>query len=324
VSSATSDGVDDRDGGELERVFTAERPRLVGLAYRVTGSRVDAEDVVQEAWLRAQRVDGSTIDRPAAWFTTVVSRLALDQLRSARRRRETYVGPWLPEPVRTAPWPGAAPVAGRPGETPGSRSDDPAELAEAAESLTFGFLRVLETLGPAERVVFLLADVFDTPYDQIAAVVDRSPEACRQLASRARRRVQDGRVRYDLPDDARRVVASLLVAISAGEVDDVVHLLADDAVLVSDGGVSARAARRPVVGAVRVARFLVNLGRRMTSAMSVELASINDEPGVVVRQEDGRLYYTMSVQVSGGRAIAVHAVRNPDKLAALDIDTAMV
>lgn len=304
-------------------MLTAERPRLVGLAYRITGSRVDAEDVVQEAWLRAQRVDWSTVERPEAWFTTVVSRLALDQLRSARRQRETYVGPWLPEPVRTAPWPGI-PAAGRPGETTGARADDPAELAEVAESLTFGFLRVLETLGPAERVVFLLADVFDTPYDQIAAVVDRSPEACRQLASRARRRVQDGRVRHDLPDDARRVVASLLVAISAGEVDEVVSLLADDAVLVTDGGVAARAARRPVVGAVRVARFLINLNRRITSTMSVELASINDEPGVVVRLEDGEVYYAMAVQVSEGRAIAIHGVRNPSKLGGLDIDTAMV
>jgi RNA polymerase sigma-70 factor (ECF subfamily) len=226
--------------------------------------------------------------------------------------------------VRTAPWSGAAPAAGRPGETPGSRSEDPAELAEVAESLTFGFLRVLETLGPAERVVFLLADVFDTPYDQIAAVVDRSPEACRQLASRARRRVQDGRVRHDLPDDASRVVASLLAAMAAGEVDEVVSLLADDAVLVTDGGVSARAARRPVVGAVRVARFLVNLTQRMAPAMSVELTSNNDEPGVVLRSEDGQLYYTMALQVSEGRAVAIHGVRNSDKLAALGIDTAMV
>jgi RNA polymerase sigma-70 factor (ECF subfamily) len=136
--------------------------------------------------------------------------------------------------------------------------------------------------------------------------------------------VQDGRVRHDLPDDASRVVASLLAAMAAGEVDEVVSLLADDAVLVTDGGVSARAARRPVVGAVRVARFLVNLTQRMAPAMSVELTSINDEPGVVLRSEDGQLYYTMALQVSEGRAVAIHGVRNPDKLAALDIDTAMV
>ena len=284
----------------------AERPRLVGLAYRAMGSRLDAEDVVQEAWLRAQRVDWSTIDRPEAWFTTVVSRLALDSLRLARRSRETYVGPWLPEPVRT------------------SSGDDPADAVELAESLTLGFLRLLESLDPVERVVFLLADVFDTPYDDIAAVVDRTPEACRQLASRARRRVHAGQVRHDLPEDATQVVAALLAAVSVGDVDQVVSLLADDVVVVSDGGAATRAARRPVRGRERAARFMININRKFLWGMEVEPMTINDEPGLLVRRRNGQPFLALAVQVIDGRARAIHVARNPDKLAALDLTTPLL
>jgi RNA polymerase sigma-70 factor (ECF subfamily) len=306
----------------IEPVFAAERPRLVGLAYRITGSRLDAEDVVQEAWLRAQRIDAGDLDRPEAWFTRVVSRLALDHLRSARRRREVYVGPWLPEPVRTLPVPRP-----RTGVTPGAVAshDDPAELAAVAESLTFGFLRLLETLGPAERVVFLLADVFDTPYDEIAAVVDRTPEACRQLASRARRRVKAGDVRHDLPDDANQVVAELLGAVAAGDVDQVIALMADDIVVVGDGGAATYTARRPVVGSKRAARYLVNLSRKWLPLVDVEPLVINDEPGVLMRlRSKGQAFLALAVQVSDGRAVAIHIVRNPDKLAALDLEPEIV
>lgn len=308
--------------GSLDAVFAAERGRLVGLAYRITGSRLDAEDVVQEAWLRAQRVDGATLDRPEAWFTRVVSRLALDHLRSARHRRETYVGPWLPEPVRTLPAP-RPPWSSRPHVTPGAvaTDDDPAELAAVAESLTFGFLRLLETLGPAERVVFLLADVFDTPFDEIAAVVERTPEACRQLASRARRRVRAGDVRHDLPEDANQVVGALLGAVAAGDVDRVVALLADDVVIVGDGGARTHTARRPVVGSRRAARYLVNLSQRWLPHVDVEPVAINGEPGVVMRLHGrDRLFLALAVQVCDGRAAAIHIVRNPDKLAALALD----
>jgi RNA polymerase sigma-70 factor (ECF subfamily) len=306
-----------REPTPIEAVFAAERARLVGLAYRITGSRLDAEDVVQEAWLRAQRVDGADLDRPEAWFTRVVSRLALDHLKSARRRRETYVGPWLPEPVRTLPVPRP-----RAGVTPGAvtADDDPAELAAVAESLTFGFLRLLETLGPAERVVFLLADVFDTPYDEIAAVVDRTPEACRQLASRARRRVRSGNVRHDLPDDAQQVVGELLAAVAAGDVDQVISLMADDIVVVSDGGARTYTARRPVVGSKRAARYMVNLAQRWLPRVDVELMAINGESGLVMRlRGHDELFLALAVQVSDGRAVAVHLIRNPDKLAALDL-----
>jgi len=312
-----------REPTSIEAVFAAERPRLVGLAYRITGSRLDAEDAVQEAWLRSQRVDPADLDRPGAWFTTVVSRLALDHLKSARRRRETYVGPWLPEPVRTLPVPGVRPRAG---VTPGAvaADDDPAELAAVAESLTFGFLRLLETLGPAERVVFLLADVFDTPYDEIAAVVDRTPEACRQLASRARRRVRAGDVRHDLPDDANLVVGELLAAVAAGDVDQVISLMAEDVVLVSDGGSDARAARRPVLGNRRAARYTVNLAQKWLPRCLVEPMVINGEPGLVMRlRGHEEVFVAMAVQVCERRVVAIHFVRNPDKLAALELGDAI-
>ncbi len=294
--------VDDPVGAAL----VAERPRLVGLAYRITGSRIDAEDIVQEAWLRARRTDPATIERPAAWLTTVVARLALDHLRSARHRRESYVGPWLPEPV-------LAPL------TAATSGDDPANAAELAESLTFGFLRVLETLTPVERVVFLLADVFETPFAEIARVIDRSPEASRQVASRARRRVRAGEVRHEVPDDAARVVVELLDALAAGDADRAIGLLAEDVVLVSDGGPRAHAARRPVVGRDRVGRFVVNLARRMVDAAGrVEPALCNGEPGVVVHVGQRRLL-AASVHVLDGEIAAVYVVVNPDKLAALDI-----
>jgi RNA polymerase sigma-70 factor (ECF subfamily) len=293
----------------LLAALVAERPVLVGLAYRITGSRIEAEDIVQEAWLRARRTDASTIERPAAWLTTVVARLALDHLRSARHRREAYVGPWLPEPVVGA-------LADPPG-------DDPAGAAELAESVTFGFLRLLETLAPVERVVFLMADVFDVPYPEIGRAVDRSPEACRQIASRARRRLREGAPRQPVPDDADAVVGQLLEALTSGDLDRVLSLLAEDAVLVSDGGPEAHAARRPVVGRERVARFLVNLARRVASKdVRVEWAVVNGEPGVVVTAAGGR-WLTLAAHVEDGVIAALYSVVNPNKLAALDLDAPM-
>jgi RNA polymerase sigma-70 factor, ECF subfamily len=288
-----------------ERAFTAERPRLVGLAYRILGSRSDAEDVVQDAWIRFQRADPASIDRPEAWLTTVVSRLALDQLKSARHRRETYVGPWLPEPVRT----------------PSDPLEDPSELATMSDTLTTGFLQVLESLGPVERVVFLLADVFRVPHDQIGTVVDRTPEATRQIASRARRKVRDGTTpRHDPDPEASRVVDELVTALIDGDLEAVVRLVADDAVLVSDGGAATHAARRPVVGVDRVARFLVNLVKRFVAhadaGLRLDRGHINAEPGLVVWFGD-QPFVAATFTVHDGRVERLHLVRNPEKLAAL-------
>ena len=291
--------------------FEAERPRLVGLAYRILGSRIDADDIVQDAWLRFERADPTTIDQPAAWLTTVVSRLALDQLRSARSRREAYVGPWLPEFVRSS--------------DPTPTELDPEAAAEMAESLTVGFLRVLEALGPTERVVFLLADVFDVPHAQIAEIVGRSPDAARQIASRARRRVRDQRpptdeARADPAGAHAAVVAAMVDALASGEVDRVLRLLSEDAVLISDGGAKARAARRPVLGADRVARFLVNLANRGIGLLDTELTTINNGAGVVLSWLDVAFMAVVCEVGDDGRITAINIMRNPDKLAALDID----
>lgn len=282
--------------------FEDERARLVGLAYRITGSRPDADDIVQDAWLRWNRADRHSIDRPAAWLTTVTSRLALDRLKSAQRRRESYVGPWLPDPTTLAP--------------------GPADHAELAESLSIGFLALLERLSPLERVVFVLADVFTVPFAEIAGVVDKSPEACRQVASRARRRVREERPRFaPTDDDAWRVTAAFLAAAQRGDLAALVDLLADHAVATSDGGPDHRAARRPVV-AGRIPRFLVNLTRRgLAPDDEVLLVCLNGQPGVAVRRR-GRVTLAVAVAVADGQVHQVWSVLNPAKLAGLEAELA--
>ena len=290
----------------VERALVEERPRLLGLAYRITGSRVDAEDVVQEAWERARRSSGEDVDRPSAWLTTVVSRLAFDRLRAAQRRRESYVGPWLPEPVVAV-------------EEPTGLGADPAHLAELAESLTFGFLRVLESLTPVERVVFVMADVFGVPFAEIAEAVERSPDACRQVASRARTRVRDEHRASVAVDDAEVVADSLVSALMSGDADGVLSLLAPDVVLVSDGGPEARAARRPVVGPQRVGRLMLNLARRgVALGVRAERRTINGQPAVLFLWGDHPVVVTV-IAVADGRISEVDTVVSPVKLAALDL-----
>jgi RNA polymerase sigma-70 factor, ECF subfamily len=302
------------DRAEAERVPTGveqalvdERPRLLGLAYRITGSRLEAEDVVQEAWERARRARSDGVDRPSAWLTTVVSRLALDRLRAAQRRRESYVGPWLPEPVVTV-------------ATPTGPGADPAHVAELAESLTFGFLRVLESLSPIERAVFVMADVFGVPYGEIAEAVDRSPDACRQVASRARTRVRDQhRTGAMTDDDAGEVADALATALLAGDADRVISLLAPDVVLVTDGGDESRAARRPVVGAERVCRLMMNLTRRAGElGVRYERRTYNGQAGGAGLLGDLIIFAT-AVTVDAGRVTEIHSVLNPAKLASLGL-----
>jgi RNA polymerase sigma-70 factor, ECF subfamily len=279
--------------------FQEERPRLVGVAYRITGSRAEADDVVQEAWLRWQRADRAAIDRPAAWLTTVTSRLALDRLNSAQRRREAYVGPWLPEVASTEPGPEAR--------------------AEIVESVTVGFLAVLERLGPVERVVFLLADVFGVPFDEIAPVVGRSVAACRQVASRARQRVRDERPRFTPTDEeAWAVTARFLEASVSGDVEALLAVVAPDVALVSDGGPDRHAARRPVLGQDRVARFVINLTRRnLGPSAEVQVQELNGQPAAIVRL-GGTVRLVVICSVVDGVVDRVWTVLNPHKLEALD------
>jgi RNA polymerase sigma-70 factor, ECF subfamily len=293
----TMEGMPTRDVEQFE----AERPRLLGLAYRLLSERSEAEDVVQDAWLAWSAADRDEIDRPEAWLTTVTSRIALDRMRSARHRHEEYVGPWLPEPTVQPPGTG-----------------DPEAHAELAESLTLGFLTMLESLAPLERVVFVLSDVYEVPFADIATMVGKSADACRQVASRARRRVREGRPRLDPPADANKVVAELLVAVATGDMDVVTSLLAPDVVLLSDGGPNRYAARRPVIGPDRVARLMVNLGKRVGDGR-VEAAVVNGQPGVLFRDGQGRPFLLGEIEVADGMAWRIFFVLNPEKLTNVDI-----
>lgn len=284
------------DGADA--TFTAERPRLLGLAYRMLGSLADAEDVVQDAWLRWAGADQPAVANPAAWLTTTTTRLALDRLRTLSRRREDYVGPWLPEPVSVA----------------ADVREDPEAATELAESMTLGFLVVLDTLTATERAVFLLADVFGEPYAAIAAAVGKTEDNCRQIASRARRKVQAARP-PETTTATSELLARLLAATATGDVDGVLALLDTDVVLLSDGGGERRAARRPVVGADKVARFMINLAKRVGPA-SIELGACNGEQVVIFRLAEGPMVF--GGDVHDGRFVSMQWQRNPDKLTHLD------
>lgn len=278
-----------------DTVFEAERPRLLGLAYRMLGVYAEAEDVVQETWIR-WNASTDDLERPAAWLTTVATRLALDRLRAGKRRREDYVGPWLAEPVVLEP--------------------GPEEAAELSDSLTLGFLTMLDRLSPIERAVFLLADVFAVPYREVATTVDKSEVACRQIASRARRRLGSGNDesvgRHHAGGD-RKIVDELLLAVVTGDVARTLELLAPDVVSISDGGANRHAARRPVVGADRVARFFTNLARKNLHRASAVGATINGDPGVIV-SVDGAVDFVAAFEVEHGRVASIWIVRNPEKL----------
>lgn len=280
-----------------EDLFTKERARLLGLAYRVLGSLVDAEDVVQEAWIRWSAADREVIERPSAWLTTVTTRIALDRLKSAHRRREKYVGPWLPEPIVTAP--------------------GPEEAAEAAETLTLGFLAMLEQLDPVSRVVFLLTDVFGYSSTEVSEAVGKSPAACRQIATRARKRLQGARPHRPTAAD-RSVIDRLLAAISTGDAQAAMALMSEDVVLVTDGGPKRHAARRPVTGPYRVNRFLASISRRISPGVTFAPATVNAALGVLMRDPAGQQDAAMAFDITDGVISAIWVVTNPDKLTRID------
>jgi RNA polymerase sigma-70 factor (ECF subfamily) len=304
-----------RDDAWRSATFDAERARLTGLAYRLLGSLSDAEDVVQEAWIRWSRTDVDAVERPAAWLTTTVSRLGLDRLRARRRERTDYVGPWLPEPF-------VHPL-GTTTHAMADASADPADVAELADSLTTAFLLLLERLSPEERLVVLLADVFAEPFESVADAVGRSPDATRQLAVRARRKLRDaapaGPQRRPRRTEQLAVATAFAAAVMDGDVDAVRALLHPDAVLTSDGGAQRRAARRPVVGPDRIARFLVNLRDRLPEGGQVDAVWVNDSPGLLVSVA-GRPFLVHALEVSGGRVVRQYLVLNPEKLAGVGRD----
>jgi RNA polymerase sigma-70 factor (ECF subfamily) len=293
----------------LTSAFEPLRGWLTGLAYRMLGSHAEAEDVVQEAWLRWREAPRDTVSEPRAYLARTVTRLCLDRLKSARARRECYVGPWLPEPILDD-------AALRDG-------GDPAD--DFAGDLSYAFLLALERLSPLERAAFLLHDVFDTGFPEIAAVLGRSEAACRQLASRARGRLRDARPRFKASEaDCQRLATAFTQAAQSGDAAALKALLAADACLMSDGGGNVVAVRRPLRGHERIAKLLVGLRRRypLPPGARQEYGRINGLPGYLIVAADGRVLQTTALQIGAGirtelRIEAIYIVRNPAKLAHL-------
>jgi RNA polymerase sigma-70 factor, ECF subfamily len=282
----------------VSETFTELRPLLFSIAYRMLGSVSEAEDVVQDAFLRYRRAldDGSAIESPKAYLSATVTRLAIDELRSARARREIYVGQWLPEPLLT--------------------DEDPAGLLERADEVSMAFLLMLERLGPVERAVFLLHDVFAYGFPEIAEMVGRSTEACRQLAVRARRRVAEERPRFAASRAQREAAGDrFFAALTAGDIDELMSLLAADVVVQGDGGGKAPQWSNLIVGPDRVGRLLAGLGRQIADySARLERRQVNGQPGAIVRTADGQIVNVLSVEIADGQVVAVRSVINPDKL----------
>jgi RNA polymerase sigma-70 factor, ECF subfamily len=281
--------------GTSVTTFEALRGRLFGLAYRMLGSRADAEDVVQETYVRWHQVAPGSVENPEAWLVTTTSRLAIDRLRRLKTEREAYVGPWLPEPIVTA--------------APPDRNLD------LAADLSIAFLTLLERLAPEERAAFLLHEVFDVGYREIAAVIERSEAACRQVVHRARERVRDERKRFDATEATKAtLLQQFMDAMEARDEQALLTLFAPDATWTADGGGKVGAAPLPIVGADRIARLVIGLREKFWAPnRTVEVATVNGETGLCIR-DGNRLVATMSIATDGERIVAVYAVVNPEKL----------
>jgi RNA polymerase sigma-70 factor (TIGR02957 family) len=277
------------------------RPGAFAIAYRMLGSVSEAEDVVQEALLRLHRaqLEGERIQSPRAYVSTVVTRLGIDQLRSARRRRETYVGDWLPEPLLTR------------------EEDDPARQAEMADSLSLAFLVLLESLSPEQRAAFLLREVFDYGYDEIARVVGKSEANARQLVARARRHVDERRPRFEATrEQHERLADRFFAAMGDGDVKALEAMLAEDVVLAGDGGGKAPALARALHGARRVARAIGNWGRlgQQMEGVALHRVEVNGQPGAILLDGEKRVIGVVGLDIAGDRVQAVRSVVNPEKL----------
>lgn len=285
----------------IDDAFHANRRRLFGLAYRMLGSAMDAEDIVQETWLRARDADAEALAAPQAFLVTIATRLCLDQLRSARARRESYVGAWLPEPI------------------PDANAISPDAAVELADDLSFALLMALEKLSPEERAAFLLHDVFGVPFAQVAETLAHTEVSCRQLAARARKAIErDAPRRKATPEEHAALLMKFAEAVSLGDPSKIAALFAPEAVAYSDGGGVRTAALNPIRGADRIARFLVGIETKsmeMRPRMTVTLADINGAPGFLLYY-DGVLDQTITIEADGGKISALYMVRNPAKLGA--------
>jgi RNA polymerase sigma-70 factor (ECF subfamily) len=285
----------------------SERPRLINLAYRLLGSLAEAEDAVQETyarWYAMSRQQQQAVEVPGAWLTKVASRICLDMLGSARARRERYVGQWIPEPLpEPAEWTG-----GRPGGTPA----DPADRVTLDESVSMAFLVVLESMTPAERVALILHDVFRYTFAEVAEVTGRTPAACRQLASSARRRIRASQAPATPPARQAGIVRNFKKAWEATDIDALIALLDPDATVVADGGGLATAALLPIEGAEQIARFLADIVGRAPSLTFLE-RTVNGQPGLVA-QQDGVTETVIAFHITGDQINHIWAIRNPNKL----------
>ena len=279
--------------------FAVLRPRLFALAYRMLGTRADTDDVLQDAWLRWHRADRSTLQSAEAWLVTVVTRLAIDRLRTAKTEREAYVGYWLPEPLVE------------------TNEPTPETAAELANDLSVAFLWTLERLSPEERAAFLLRQAFDHDYADIASLLNKSEAACRQLVHRAAQHVRQQQPRFDVsPDVHRRLLEKFLQAARSGERDAMKSLLADDVQLVSDGGGKVRSFTKILCGAERIANLYWTIFRRAGDHMTYRIAQINGEPGLL-RYFGGQLESAQAFATDGEQIVGIYTIRNPDKLAGI-------
>jgi RNA polymerase sigma-70 factor, ECF subfamily len=282
--------------GSSTATFESLRGRLFGLAYRMLASRADAEDVVQEAYVRWHQASQATVENPEAWLVTTTSRLAIDRLRRLKTEREAYTGPWLPEPI----------VAHAP----------PDRHLELADDLSIAFLTLLERLSPEERAAFLLHDVFEVGYREIASVIEKTEAACRQVVHRARERVRGDRKRFDVDETVKaELLQKFLAAMEARDEAALLALFAPEAAWTADGGGKTAAAPAPVVGNARIARLVIGLREKFWAPnRTIEVVSINGETGLCIRDGE-RLVATMSIATDGERIFEVYAVVNPEKLA---------
>ena len=278
-------------------IFDRHRPLLFSVAYRMLGSVMEAEDVVQEAYLRWQKASGGEIRSPKSYLSAIVTRLSIDRLRSAKARREEYVGPWLPEPLATG------------------EGSDVADAVALDETLSMAFLVLLESLSPVERAVFLLREVFDYDYDEISRLVGKSEANCRQIARRARQSVAARRPRFESsPEQEERLMGSFLEACMGGDMEGLLELLAEDITLWSDGGGKVRAALNPIHGSDKVARFLLGILSKAPPGLVVRRARINGQPGIIGYYADGQPQSVTTLDVADERIRAIRILVNPEKL----------
>lgn len=279
--------------------FNTHRSRLFGIAYRMLGSRAEAEDVLQEAYIRWHQSDTAEVRSPEAWLVTSVTRLCIDHLRAAKTEREAYTGPWLPEPVVSPDPP------------------SPEGIMEMASDVSIAFLAVLERLAPEERSAFLLREVFEFDYTEVAQMLGKSQAACRQMVHRAKERVKEGRSRFQVSRQAHiRLLEKFIAAVGTGDREQLEVLLAEDATFTSDGGGKVIAALKVLQGAERIARLYYALARRFGDRATLRVAEVNGEPGLL-RYLDGRLDSVLSLVTDGMRILDVYSMRNPDKLKGL-------